>query len=87
MKTTKLFNFSLYVTLEPCVMCEAAILNSGIKKVYFGAFSDSLKINNFKLKDYFSLKKRKDFMGGFHEECCSNLIKEFFKVKRQLRVF
>ena len=58
MKTTKLFNFSLYVTLEPCVMCEAAILNSGIKKVYFGAFSDSLKINNFKLKDYFSLKKR-----------------------------
>ena len=84
MKTTKLFNFSLYVTLEPCAMCEAAIINSGIKKVYFGAFSDSLKINNFKLKNYFSLKTRKEFMGGFNEECCSNLIKDFFKVKRKL---
>ena len=58
MKTTKLFNFSLYVTLEPCVMCEAAILNSGIKKVYFGAFSDSLKINNFKLKKIIFLLKK-----------------------------
>ena len=38
MKTTKLFNFSLYVTLEPCAMCEAAIINSGIKKYILGLF-------------------------------------------------
>ena len=40
LKTTKLLNFSIYTTLEPCLMCESLIISVGIKKIYFGAFSD-----------------------------------------------
>ena len=44
-KTTKLLNFSIYTTLEPCLMCESLIISVGIKKIYFGAFSDNVKIS------------------------------------------
>ena len=36
LKTTKLLNFSIYTTLEPCLMCESLIISVGIKKIYFG---------------------------------------------------
>ncbi len=82
LKKTKLTNHSIYVTLEPCKMCETAIINAGIKKIYFGAYSDSIQVNKFKLKTYFSSKKDCEFLGGFDEESCSSLIIEFFKKKR-----
>ena len=34
-KTTKLFDFSLFTTLEPCAMCAMAISLVGIKNLYF----------------------------------------------------
>ena len=82
LKTTKLFNYSIYITLEPCQMCIAAIVNTGIKKVYFGAHSEGLAIHKSKLSNYFSKNKDLEFIGGFEEEYCSNLVKEFFKKKR-----
>ena len=82
LKRTKLTDYSLYVTLEPCKMCETAIINSGIRKIYFGAYSDSIKVNNSKLKNFFSSNKNYEFLGGFNEECCSKLIIEFLKKKR-----
>ena len=80
--TTKLINFSIYVTLEPCQMCESAIINVGIKKIYFGAFSDNLKSHNCKLKNYFSSEKKYEMLGGFREHDCSQLIIDAFKKKR-----
>ena len=79
MKSWRLDECDLYVTLEPCPMCAAAIINSRMDTVYFGA-TDSLygalggaidlrKIYHSKLNVY----------GGFCEEECSNLLKEFWK--------
>jgi len=51
LKTTKLLNFSIYTTLEPCLMCESLIISVGIKKIYFGAFSDNVKIHKRKMKN------------------------------------
>ncbi len=82
LKTTKLINFSIFVTLEPCIMCEAAIINVGIKKVFFGAYSDNLKLHNCKLKNYFSSRGDYQFFGGFEEECCAKLITQSFKKRR-----
>ena len=79
LKTTKLINFSIYITLEPCQMCVAAIVNTGIKKIYFGAHSDDLIIYNSKLRNYFIKNKDFEFIGGFEEDYCSNLVKDFFK--------
>jgi len=82
LRTRKLLNFSLFVTLEPCKMCEAAILQSGIKRVFFGAYSNYFRIFTEKKKNYSCEDKGYQYYGGIQEEKCSNLIKDFFKNKR-----
>ena len=82
LKTSKLLDFSIFVTLEPCKMCEAAILQSGIKKVFFGAYSDSFRIFKEKKKNYDSENRGYQYYGGIKEKECSNLIRNFFKSKR-----
>ena len=82
LKTTKLLDFSIYTTLEPCLMCESVIINVGIKKIYFGAFSDNIKIHKRKIKNYFSRNKSYEFFGGFHEKECSDLIINALEKKR-----
>ena len=74
---------SIFVTLEPCIMCTAAISEAHIDRVYFGAYDDkkigmesiikTLKNNSFFIPEIY---------GGINESECSNLIKNFFKKKR-----
>ena len=69
----------LYVTLEPCMMCWGAILESRISKVYFGAYSDSIDP-----KIYDILKNKNiEIIGGLEKGKCSLLLKQFFKNKRK----
>lgn len=82
LKTTKLKDFSIYVTLEPCQMCQALIIATGIKKVFFGAHSENLIIHKNKLRNYFSNKKDCEYLGGFNEDYCSELIIKSFENKR-----
>lgn len=82
LKTTKLLNFSIYTTLEPCMMCESVIINVGIKKIYFGAYSDAVKIYKRKMRNYFSHHKNYEFLGGFFEKECSELIINALKKNR-----
>ena len=82
LKTTKLLNFSIYTTLEPCLMCESLIISVGIKKIYFGAFSDNVKIHKRKIKNYFSSNNNYEFFGGFKEKECSDLIINALEKKR-----
>lgn len=72
----------MYVTLEPCPMCAWAILLSGIKNVYFGAYDNlygafGSKIN---LNDF--LNKKINIRGGVLEEECSKILKDYFKRMR-----
>ncbi len=82
LKSLKLLDLELYSTLEPCVMCEYLILQTGIKKVYFGAYSDSLDSYKLKMKNYFYVNNNKEFYGGIEEKNCTNLIKSFFSKLR-----
>ena len=61
----------IYVTLEPCIMCMGAISLSGIKIVYFGAYSEKS-----------ILIPQTEIYGGIKEIACSSLLKDFFKSKR-----
>ena len=73
----------MFVTLEPCLMCAAAISEVHIDKLYFGAYDNKNGgIENFK----FQLKREHAFKteiyGGIMENDCKALLKNFFKKLR-----
>ena len=77
-------NTSLFVTLEPCTMCAAAISESHINKLYFGAYDEKNGgIEKFKL----AYKRKNIFLpeiyGGILENESKQLLKNFFKDKRK----
>ena len=76
----KLIDCELYTTLEPCEMCQYLIIQTGIKKVYFGAYSDSIIKYDSKLKNNFI--KNNEYYGGIYEKECSNLLEKFFSELR-----
>lgn len=70
---------TLYVTLEPCVMCAGALNWSQISKVVFGAFDEKRGYKKFAAKAFHS---KTEVVGGILETECLELIQEFFKQKR-----
>jgi len=74
----------LYVTLEPCLMCAAALVHARVRRVVFGAFDPKAGaaggiIDAFALK---GLNHRVDVFGGVLEEECGTLLSEFFAATR-----
>jgi tRNA(adenine34) deaminase len=72
---------TLYVTLEPCVMCAGALYLSQIGRIVYGA-GDSKK-GYVRLQDNVLHPKTKVTAGVLEEEC-SAIIKTFFQKKREL---
>ena len=79
----RLIGTELYVTLEPCVMCTGAILNSRIEKVYYGASITNGSISAEELVEKAELNHKTEFQGGYLKEECSSLVTEYFKGKRK----
>jgi tRNA(adenine34) deaminase len=69
----RLLNTTLYVTLEPCVMCMGAMSHARIQRLVFGAYDPKTGIMNHKIET----------KGGILEEPCAKLLQQFFKEKRQ----
>ena len=76
-------NTTLFITLEPCVMCAAAISEVHINNIYFGAYDDKkggiegiMKVYN---RNHYFVP---DVYGGILEKKCSLLLKNFFKIQR-----
>lgn len=75
----------IYVTLEPCPMCAGAILNSRIKKVFYGA-KDKTSADN--LFETIVSSQRLNHTCEFeqlleYEKPCADLLSKFFKSKRK----
>ena len=79
-KDWRLDGATLYVTLEPCMMCLGAALNGRIDKVVFGAFDPNGK--HEKKQEISSLNHNMIVEGGVKENECKAIIQEFFKQKR-----
>lgn len=79
----RLIGCDLYVTLEPCVMCTGAILNSRLENVYFGAYISNGSISAEELSMRAELNHKTHFEGGFKKEECSSLVTNYFKNKRK----
>ena len=74
---------TLFVTLEPCAMCAAAISEVHIKRIYFGAYDEkkgSLEsiMQIYNKKHYFV----PEVYGGIREDICSLMLKNFFQFQR-----
>ena len=84
MKNFRLENCDLYVTVEPCLMCSGAIVQSRIKKVYFGTCDEKYGAVT-SVADAFDIKAnhKVEFEQGICQEKCEALIKHFFKELRE----
>ncbi len=80
----RLINTTLYVTLEPCVMCMGAISHARIKRLVFGAFDEKrgAVCNALHLTNAPFLNHHIAWQGGILEETCSQLLKDFFTQRR-----
>ena len=80
----RLNDTTLYVTLEPCVMCAAALVHARVRRVVFGAF-DARAGAAGSMIDVFRLcgnNHRVEVFGGVLEADCSTLLRGFFERRR-----
>ena len=70
---------TLYVTLEPCVMCGGASYWTQLKKIVFGATDEK---RGFSSLTENILHPKTEVESGLMKEECSKLLKDFFKSKR-----
>ncbi len=88
LKSWRLSGCTLYVTLEPCIMCAGAIVNSRVDRVVIGthdkkagAMGSVTNVNELPLNH----KPVVEF--GVLKDECANILKEFFKDLRQKPAF
>ena len=85
-KDVYLTDCTMYVTLEPCLMCFAAIVNSRLKKLIYGLPSPkygAFSSNNSNSHNIERLFKNTEVYGGFYQSEISKIMEEFFEVKRK----
>ena len=74
---------SMYVTLEPCLMCAGAIFESKISRLIFGAF-DTKKSFNFSINEIIIESGQKiEVIGGILEKECRLVMSNWFEHLRQ----
>ena len=85
LKSWRLDGCELYVTLEPCIMCSGAIIQSRIKKVYFGAYDPKGGAlgSSINVLEANNINHHPEITGGVLQEECSLILTKYFKTKRQ----
>jgi tRNA(Arg) A34 adenosine deaminase TadA len=84
LKTERLVNCDMYVTLEPCAMCAALIANARIRRIYFAA-SDPKSGGIQQGARIFDRKQTHhvpEIYSGIGEEKAAKLLRNFFSKKR-----
>src|SRR6266481_3641377 len=81
----RLTDTTLYVTLEPCIMCAGAIVHARVRRLVFGAW-DARAGAAGSITNVFTLpglNHRVDVFGGVLMDDCARLLQEFFVQRRE----
>ena len=71
---------TIYVTIEPCLMCLGAILQARIKRLVYGAKEE--KFGAISILNEYKSNHTLEVSGGVLEDECKELMQDFFKAKR-----
>ena len=84
LKSWRLLNCKIYVTLEPCPMCAGAIINSRISSVIYGAHDPKAGSCN-SIIDLFALpyNHKPSVVSGVLQDECSAILSDFFQNLRE----
>lgn len=87
LKSWRLIDCEMYVTLEPCTMCAGAIIHSRIKKIYIGAMDEKTGAvgSVLNLFEDYKFNHKPEVEKGILKEDCESLLKQFFKELRKLK--
>ena len=86
-KSWRLLDCEMYVTLEPCSMCAGAIINSRIKKVYIKKKNKKTGAvgSVFNLFNDYTFNHKVEYETGILKNECEEIIKSFFKELREIK--
>lgn len=84
LSSTRLAGLDLYVTLEPCAMCAAAISIARIRRLYFGAYDPKggAVDHGPRFFQQSTCHHAPEVIGGLEEQAASRLLKRFFRERR-----
>ena len=84
LKSWRLEDCDIYVTLEPCAMCAGALINSRLRSIYFGAYDKKAGCcgSLYNLPTDKRFNHRLNVEGGIMEEECAKLLKDYFEKMR-----
>ena len=84
LRSSRLTECDLYVTLEPCAMCAQAIAFARLRRVYFGAYDHKGGgvEHGARLFHQPTCHHKPEVIGGIEEANCGDLLKKFFAEKR-----
>jgi tRNA(adenine34) deaminase len=80
----RLTGATLYVTVEPCLMCVGAFVHARVREVVFGAVEprSGALVSTVRGHEIAGLNHRVRVIGGVLEAECRDLIQQFFREKR-----
>lgn len=84
LKTYRLLETTLYVTLEPCAMCAGAMVHARVRRVVYGATDPRAGAAGsvFNIVQHAALNHRVELTGGVRSEECAALLRGFFLARR-----
>lgn len=87
LKSWRLLDCEMYVTLEPCSMCAGALINSRIKKIYIGALDEKTGAAGsvLNLFEDYPFNHKVEVEKGMMQEECETILKDFFKHLRKIK--
>jgi tRNA(adenine34) deaminase len=75
---------TLYVTLEPCLMCAGALIHARIKHLVYGAYDQKAGavVSRTQLLDQAFINHKVEYRGGILAEQCAHQLSAFFRARR-----